>query len=160
MASAKLQHRGLSILVGILAGILLAVFASSTPVTNLSLVDLVIFLTIPSLAGALAGFSDPKHSVGNGVLVGIVVGLAYVIMAAVRLTSLIPANIVLFLILSVPIWGFLGGAGAMFVHRASTINQHSLPASSASPVSKLCASCSVSNPPDALFCKNCGSKLP
>ncbi len=160
MAATKLQHRELSILVGILAGILLAVFASSTPITNFSLVDLVIFLTIPSLAGALAGFSDPEHSVGNGVLVGIIVGLAYVIMTAVRLTSLTPANIVLFLILSVPIWGFLGGAGAMFAHRASTTSQRYVSTSPASPASKLCATCSVSNPPDALFCKNCGGKLP
>ena len=153
MASPRLQHRELSVLVGVLAGILLSVFATETSVTSFGLIDLIIFLTIPSLSGALVGFGDPEHSAANGALVGIVAGLGYVAMAAVRLTSLVPANIALFLILAVPFWGFLGSAGSMFAHKAISATP------SPAPAVKVCSSCKTSNPPDAAFCKNCGNKL-
>src|SRR3970040_692321 len=114
MLTAGFQHRELSVLVGILAGTLMAVFASATPITNLGFADLVIFLAIPSLAGVLSGLADPKHSAENGILVGIVTGLAYVIMISVGSTAPMATNMVLFLILTVPVWGLLSTAGAIF----------------------------------------------
>src|SRR6058998_2668038 len=73
MSYPRLQHRELSILVGVLVGVLLDVFASTTDsLPAFSLTDLVIFVTIPALSGALAGFADPDHAVGNGIIVGVV----------------------------------------------------------------------------------------
>ncbi len=155
MSTNRLQHRELSLLSGILAGALLTVFAASTSLTSFNPLDLVLFMAIPSLAGALTGYSDPAHHVSNGSLVGFVVGLIYSIVSGVQ-SSLTETSAVLFLVLTVPIWGILGAAGAMFVRTAFAASQTSV---SISP-SKLCSSCNASNPQDASFCKNCGSKLP
>src|SRR5438034_10195209 len=97
MSYTRLQHRELSILVGVLVGVLLDVFASTTDsLPAFSLTDLVIFVTIPALSGALAGFADPDHAVGNGIIVGVVAGLVFQIICALKLRVHVVCDTVLF----------------------------------------------------------------
>src|SRR5438128_12107353 len=93
MAYTRLQHRELSILVGVLVGILLDVLATTTDsVTSFTLTDLVIFVTIPALSGALACFADPDHAIGHGIMVGVVARLVFGVMSAVRLAVHVRAD--------------------------------------------------------------------
>ena len=168
VTAARFQHRDLAILVGILSGTLLVVFASENPLSNFQPIDLVIFFSVPALAGAIAGFASAGRSMENGAVVGIIIGLVYAILNGLRLGTTAAGQQVLFLIITVPIWGFLGGYGSVLAQRTlerNTLENPVLPWPDVTPrtgttqVSKICENCKTANPADALFCKNCGSKL-
>jgi len=164
VTAARFQHRDLAILVGILSGTLLVVFASENPLSNFQPIDLVIFFSVPALAGAIAGFASAGRSMENGA----VVGLVYAILNGLRLGTTAAGQQVLFLIITVPIWGFLGGYGSVLAQRTlerNPLENPVLPWPDATPRAgtiqgpKICENCKTANPADALFCKNCGSKL-
>jgi len=154
LSSRRLRNSDLSILLGVLAGVLFSVFATSNPLASFALTDLVIYAGIPILTGGLASLADPDNQIRNGIVVGFVSGLGYVTMDILRLTSGVPQNVSLFLVLTVPIWGLLGAMGSAAVYRIV-----STPASLTVDEVRVCASCKTHNPPDASFCKNCGTKL-
>lgn len=168
VTAARFQHRDLSILVGILSGTLLVVFATENPLSNFQPIDLIIFFAVPGLAGAIAGFTSAGRSRANGAIVGVVIGLVYGILNGLRLGSSAAGEQVLFLILTIPIWGLLGGYGSVLAHRILEGNPLENPAlpwpddtTRAGLVQgpKMCDNCKTANPADATFCKNCGTKL-
>src|SRR5260370_2824880 len=167
-ATARFQHRDLSILVGILSGTLLVVFASENPLSNFQPIDLVIFFAVPALAGAIAGFTSAGRSMENGAVVGVVIGLVYAILNGLRLGASAAGEQVLFLILTIPIWGFLGGYGSVLAHRTlegSVMENSVLPWPDDTPRTgpvqgpKICVTCKTANPPHPQFRKSFRTKL-
>ncbi|HZY46411.1 MAG TPA: zinc ribbon domain-containing protein [Candidatus Bathyarchaeia archaeon] len=167
VSAGRFQHRDLAILVGILSGTLLVVFASENPLSNFQPIDLVIFFSVPALAGGIAGIASGARWMENGAIVGVIIGLVYAILNGLRLGPSADGEQVLFLIMTVPIWGFLGGYGSVLAHRTLERNILDTPVlpwpdtPRPGPVQgpKICENCKAANPVDALYCKNCGSKL-
>lgn len=153
MSYTVIKSGEISVLIGALAGIVLSVIATLAPLSTFGIVDLVVFLAIPVLSGALVSFSNSGGSPANGAIVGLISGLAYLAATVARLSLPVQSDFVVFLLLIVPSWGFLAILGSMFAQRAyiSTLRTP--------PALRICSSCKSPNPPDASFCKNCGTKL-
>src|SRR5437899_11818839 len=102
VTAARFQHRDLAILVGILSGTLLVVFASEDPLSNFQPIELVIFFSVPALEGAIAAFASAGRSMENGAVVGIIIALVYAILNGLRLGTTSRRPPVLLLILTSP----------------------------------------------------------
>src|SRR5260370_24724832 len=89
-------------------------------------------------------------------MVGVGAGLVYVVINALKLPVNVGGDTVLFLALAVLVWGFLGGTGSRFAHRTLTTTQEE----TLQVALRTCPNCKTVNPPDALFCKECRTKLP
>jgi Na+/proline symporter len=118
--------RFVSVLIGIIVGIVLAyayqVNLETLP-DKLNVTSLVVFASIPLLAGFLVGLLDPEKGVKDGLLVGLITGVFNSVVATVKFifTSTLTANEVfafsLFAVMSVFIWVVLAGASAELATR-------------------------------------------
>jgi len=127
----ELPIRVLSILVGIMIGCILA-YAYQVNLPTLFheifhetylLANLVVFFTIPALAGFVSGLLHPALAMRNGLYVGFFSGLFNSILATIKLIFapvLIPGEeyaFSFFVIMSVFMWMILASAVAMLAQR-------------------------------------------
>ncbi len=129
----------LSILVGTLIGCIIAYFyeanlwmygipfpiqyiSETVPAIMWGWWSLMVFLTIPALAGFIAGLIDPSMGMQNGLYVGLLSGVVNAIIAVVRLFYLpveqFPSLTILyafsvFSIMSVFLWMIIGAAAGL-----------------------------------------------
>lgn len=116
--------RALSILVGIIIGCILAyVYQAYLPTMfyEMNVASLVAFVAIPMLAGFIVGLLNPSTGMRDGLLVGLVIGLFNIVLAAIKMIYAEKTGEVyafsLFAIMSVFVWVILAAAAADLAKR-------------------------------------------
>jgi uncharacterized membrane protein YeaQ/YmgE (transglycosylase-associated protein family) len=86
--------------------------------------SLIALITIPALAGFIAGLIDPAMAMQNGLFIGLLSGVINAIMASIRLIYLpiLPEVAVLyafsfFAIMSIFLWMFIASAAGLLAKR-------------------------------------------
>lgn len=155
----------LAIPIGLFIGFILAFFYELfLPILEFDLKSLVVFLTVPSLAGFVTGALDKHDALENGFLIGVYSGVVNVLLALMRTiptTGTVSFSFLssfgVFMLISIFTWGFIGAAAAVLA-RQSALPTVAAPA--AKPLEeKSCSGCGTRNPAEALFCYYCGKKL-
>jgi len=154
----------IAIPVGLFIGFVLAFFYELfLPILEFDLKGLVVFLTVPSLAGFVTGALDRRNALENGFLIGVFSGVVNVLLALMRT---IPArgtvsysflsSFGVFMLISIFTWGFIGAAAAVLARQSAVPTA----APAVKPLEeKSCSNCGTRNPAEALFCYYCGKKL-
>ena len=120
--------RVISVLVGTMIGCLLAYIFQVTlwmyEIESWGWWSLIVLITIPALAGFIAGLIDPAMAMQNGLYIGLLSGVVNAIMASVRLIYLrrLPEVTVLyafsfFAIMSIFLWMFIASAAGLLAKR-------------------------------------------
>jgi len=118
--------RAVSILVAIIIGCILAyAYQANLPTLffEMNVASLVVFITIPMLAGFVVGLLYPIMAIKNGLYVGLISGLFNSIVATVKLIyapTLAPSEVYafsLFAIMSVFAWTILAAVAAELASR-------------------------------------------
>lgn len=150
---------------GLFTGFILAFFYELfLPILEFDLKSLIVFLTVPSLAGFITGALDKHDALENGFLIGVFSGVVNVLLALMRtiptkgtVSYSFLSSFGVFMLISIFTWGFIGAAAAVLA-RQSALPTVSVPAMK--PLEeKSCSSCGTRNPAEALFCYYCGKKL-
>ena len=118
--------RGLSILMGVIIGSLLAyAYQVNLPTLfyEINVASLVVFVSIPLITGFIVGLLHPTMAFKNGVYAGLLVGLFNSIVASVKLiyeTTLQASEVYafsMFAVMSVFIWAFLAAVAAWLAQK-------------------------------------------
>ena len=154
-----------SIPAGLFTGFILAFFYELfLPIVEFDLKSLVMFLTVPSLAGFVTGALDKRSALENGLLIGIFSGVVNVLLALMRtiptrgtVSFSFLSGFGVFMIISIFTWGLMSAAAAVLARQFA---QPSVTIPEAKPLEeKPCSGCGTRNPAEALFCYYCGKKL-
>jgi len=154
-----------SIPAGLFTGFILAFFYELfLPIVEFDLKSLVVFLTVPSLAGFVTGALDKRSALENGLLIGIFSGVVNVLLALMRtiptrgtVSFSFLSGFGVFMIISIFTWGLMSAAAAVLARQFA---QPSVTIPEAKPLEeKPCSGCGTRNPAEALFCYYCGKKL-
>jgi len=115
--------RAIAILMGVIIGSILAyAYQMNLPTLfyKMNVASLVVFVSIPLLAGLIVGLLHPGMALRNGLYAGLLIGLFNSIIAAIKLifaTEVLKAGDVyafsLFAIMSVFIWTILAAVAAV-----------------------------------------------
>jgi hypothetical protein len=149
---------------GMFTGFILAFFYELfLPILEFDLKSLVVFLTVPSLAGFVTGALDKRNALVNGFLIGVFSGVVNLLLALMRTIPTVGtvsfsllSSFGVFMVISVFTWGFVGAATAVL----ATQSAQPKPSPGVKPLQeKSCSSCGTRNPPGALFCHYCGKRL-
>jgi len=151
--------------VGLFIGFILSFFYELfLPIFEFDLKSLIVFLTVPSLAGFVTGALDKRSALENGFLIGVFSGVVNVLLALMRtiptrgtVSYSFLSSFGVFMLISIFTWGFISAAAAVLA-RQSALPTVAAPA--AKPLQeKSCSGCGTRNPTEALFCYYCGKKL-
>ena len=150
---------------GLFIGFILAFFYELfLPILEFDLKGLVVFLTVPSLAGFATGALDKRSALENGLLIGVFSGVVNVLLALMRTLptsgrvsfSFLSAFGV-FMLISIFTWGLVSAAAAVLARQFA---QPTIMVPAVKPLEeKSCSGCGTRNPAEALFCYYCGKKL-
>lgn len=155
----------IAIPVGLFIGFILAFFYEFfLPILEFDLKSLVVFLTVPSLAGFVTGALDRRSALENGLLIGVFSGVVNVLLALMRtiptrgtVSFSFLSSFGVFMVISIFTWGLVSAAAAVLARQFA---QPTVTVPAVKPLEeKSCSGCGTRNPAEALFCYYCGKKL-